>query len=246
MLNRNLNKAAFRIEMGADLNNFDFMSLNQNDIYGCRAFNEFKLMLTSFAIVIRIIFGSQSIIFNQMLLMIGHYRVERQSYIDTDIRRHRYWFMTILFRVDNEVQRFLKACSLATQFDQIDFNKFRNDMEAIRTDIERQSYQPGSQKRTHRGPASTDKVSTPKNNQARQHFNNFRSIPSPAPPFRTTTTIKLMVIIRITGIPVRTMVTNKDNQVTMVPQRTIITVPNPKTSKAKAKILPVLINAHVN
>jgi hypothetical protein len=95
-LNNNIDRAAMRRLMGGDPTNADLDTLNQTNLYGCNDFNEYKIMVNTFALETRCIFGPASIIYQQLLLMINHYRVWRQHYIEPDLIQHRYWFMMIL------------------------------------------------------------------------------------------------------------------------------------------------------
>jgi hypothetical protein len=78
-LNNNIDRAAMRRLMGGDPTNADLDALNQTDLYGCNDFNEYKIMVTTFALETRCIFGPASIIYQQLLLMINHYRVLTKS-----------------------------------------------------------------------------------------------------------------------------------------------------------------------
>lgn len=68
------------------------------------------MMMSTFVVIIRIIFGRISIIYKELMAMLEHMKTEKRRYKEPNTDKDKYWFVKILYRVDRETQSFLYDC----------------------------------------------------------------------------------------------------------------------------------------
>jgi hypothetical protein len=125
----------------SNLLNADIMAFNQKDIYGPTSYDKLVMMLSTFLVVIGILFGRRSYIRYHLEQMLDHILDEKRLYDTHCTRWDKYWFVRILFGIDIAIQEFIHHCGHVNSFGEVQFKEYHaKTLRQIQDDIIRHNF----------------------------------------------------------------------------------------------------------